>query len=143
MDAFAYTTRYREHSNGSIQTIGKLLRDSGDTRMMVILSAGRSLPGHSSGVLIHGAENWKKGWISDRSFPERSVTPLILYTCGVPISRSMKTDLLKAVLPAIHWQKFLFVRLAAYVKKDRVDIEHAGEFNDLLVEQMKSLGYLQ
>jgi hypothetical protein len=71
------------------------------------------------------------------------VTPLILHTCGVPISRSMKADLLKVVLPREFLARIPVREVGSYAKKDRVDIEHAGEFNDLLVEQMKSLGYLQ
>ncbi len=143
MDAFVYTTRFREHIKWFDSTIGKIVGDLGDIRVMVILSAGRSLPGHSSGVLVYGGDAWKKGWMKDQSFPERSVTPLILYTCGVPISRSMKEDLLKAVLPSELLARIPVRAVGSYIKKDRVDIEHAGEFNDLLVEQMKSLGYLQ
>jgi hypothetical protein len=142
MDAFTYTTQYREHLKWLDDQIGKIVANS-DYSLCIILSAGRSLPGNSSGVLIHGPESWKKGLIQNRAFAERSITPLILYTCGVPLSRSMNGDLLQAVLP----QQFLAhvpVRTVnAYVKKDRMEIEHAGEFNDLLVEQMKSLGYLQ
>ena len=114
-----------------------------DYSLCIILSAGRSLPGNSSGVLIRGPESWKKGLIQNRAFAERSITPLILYTCGVPVSRSMNGDLLQAVLPQPLLARVPIRTVNAYVKKDRMEIEHAGEFNDLLVEQMKSLGYLQ
>jgi hypothetical protein len=143
MDAFVYTARYREHLKWLDSEVGEISAQDPSARMILVLSAGRSLPGHSSGVIVRGAEDWKKGWIKDRSFPERSITPLILYTCGVPISKSMKKDLLESILPSTQLAKMPVRSIGTYVKRDRVDIEHAGEFNDLLVEQMKSLGYLQ
>jgi hypothetical protein len=142
MDAFTYTARYREHLKWLDDQIGKITANS-DYSLCIILSAGRSLPGHSSGVLIHGPASWKKGMIADHAFAERSITPLILYTCGVPVSLSMNDDLLQAVLPQQFLVRVPLRTVNAYVKKDRMEIEHAGEFNDLLVEQMKSLGYLQ
>jgi len=142
MDAFTYTARYREHLKWLDEQIGEIAAFS-DSNLCIILSAGRSLPGHSSGVLIHGPDSWKKGFVQDRAFPERSITPLILYTCGVPVSRSMNDDLLQAVLPQQFLARVPLRTVNQYVKKDRMEIEHAGEFNDLLVEQMKSLGYLQ
>jgi type I phosphodiesterase/nucleotide pyrophosphatase len=142
MDAFTYTARYSEHLKWLDDQIGKITAKS-DYSLCIIFSAGRSLPGHSSGVLIHGPDSWKKGLMQDRAFAERSITPLILYTCGVPVSRSMNEDLLQAVLPQQFLARVPLRTVNAYVKKDRMEIEHAGEFNDLLVEQMKSLGYLQ
>jgi hypothetical protein len=142
MDAFTYTAQYREHLKWLDDQIGKISGNS-DYSLCIILSAGRSLPGNSSGVLIHGPETWKKGLIENRAFAERSITPLILYTCGVPVSSSMNGDLLQAVLPQQMLARVPIRTVNAYVKKDRMEIEHAGEFNDLLVEQMKSLGYLQ
>ena len=55
----------------------------------------------------------------------------------------MNDDLLQAVLPQQFLARVPLRTVNQYVKKDRMEIEHAGEFNDLLVEQMKSLGYLQ
>ncbi|MCI0612218.1 alkaline phosphatase family protein, partial [bacterium] len=118
MDAFTYTAQYREHLKWFDQQLGEIAEFFSDSNLCIILSAGRSLPGNSGGVLIHGPESWKKGLIQNRAFAERSITPLILYTCGVPVSRSMNGDLLQAVLP----QQFLAhvpVRTVnAYVKKD-------------------------
>lgn len=142
MDAFTYTARYREHLKWLDDQIGKITAKS-DYSLCIMFSAGRSLPGHSSGVLVHGPASWKKGLMQDRAFAERSITPLILYTCGVPVSRSMNDDLLQAILPQQFLARVPIRTVNAYVKKDRMEIEHAGEFNDLLVEQMKSLGYLQ
>ncbi len=143
MDAFTYTGRYREHLQWLDGEIGKLVAGNPNYRLLIVLSAGRSLPGHSSGVLIRGPESWTKGWFPNRTFPERSITPLILYTCGVPVARSMSDDLLEAVLPQPVLVRVPVRTVNAYTKKDRMEMEHAGEFNDLLVEQMKSLGYLQ
>jgi hypothetical protein len=143
MDAFTYTARYREHLKWLDEQIGEISAQNSNYSLCIVLSAGRSLPGHSSGVVIHGPESWKRGLIQDHSFAERSITPLILYTCGVPVARSMNGELLKAVLPQQFLARVPIRTVNAYIKKDRMEIEHAGEFNDLLVEQMKSLGYLQ
>ncbi len=74
---------------------------------------------------------------------ETEITPLLLYTCGVPVSRMMNSGLIKAITPPGRFASVPLRTVDSYPKRDRADSIHSGEFNDLLIEQMKSLGYLQ
>ena len=88
---------------------------------------------------MYGGDAWKKGWMKDQSFPRTlSDTADSLYLRSSDFAFH-EEDLLKAILPSELLARIPVRAVGSYIKKDRVDIEHAGEFNDLLVEQMKSL----
>ena len=61
-----------------------------------------------------------------------------------PLARDMKTELIRSVIARDRLAKTPVRYVAAYTApRDRVESAHVDQFNDLLVEQMKSLGYLQ
>jgi hypothetical protein len=136
MDPFEYTSRYREHLRRLDDGIRDILGEHAEARVLVILHEGRSLAGNHSSVLIRtpGAPAHD----ADAVFSDADLAPLLLHTCGFPVSRAMSPALAQALDPSA------VVRfVSSFPKHETMDAGHADEFNDLLVEQMKSLGYLQ
>jgi len=139
MDPFTYTDEFVDHLKWLDAQLKELQSNNPRYRMMVLLYQGRSLPGQQSGLLIPDTALKKNA-----TFSEYDIAPFLLYSCGLPVAQSMKTDLIRAVMndPGQPQMPIRFV--ASYAaSKDRVDSSHVDQFNDLLVEQMKSLGYLQ
>lgn len=140
MDPFSYTDQYRQHLQWLDDWFAAIQSENPEVHIALILYQGRSLETNHSEMLIQFNELRGK---ASRSFSEEDLAPLILHSCGVPISRSMHEDLIKAVYPADQIAKNPIRLVSAYPKSIEVESAHAGQFNDLLIEQMKSLGYLQ
>lgn len=145
MDPFSYADRYRNHLKWLDDVVGRVQTEYPGYHLMFIFCQGRSLEKEHSAVLIrHPHDESEQNRIGKVS--ELGIAPLLLHTCGVPISRSMDPDLIRALFPPSLKEYAAFpVRFVdSYPKKDKqLEPGHLGEFNDLLVEQMKSLGYLQ
>lgn len=141
LDPFTYTDQYRQHLEWLDQMVAHIREENPGCRLALIAYQGRSLEKDHSVILIadgrfHGS--------SRQSFSEEDLAPLLLHSCGVPISKSMKADLIRAVFSPELLAKNPVRVVDAYPKRaDQIESSHAGEFNDLLIEQMKSLGYLQ
>lgn len=141
LDPFAYTDQYRQHLEWLDQMVARIREDNPGSRLALIAYQGRSLEKDHSVILI--ADGRPRG-SARQTFSEEDLAPLLLYSCGVPISKSMKADLIRAVFPPDLLAKNPVRVVDAYPKRaDQIESSHAGEFNDLLIEQMKSLGYLQ
>ena len=143
MDPFTYTDRYKNHLRWLDRAIGQIHAESPSHHLLLIFDQGRSLKNEHSAVLIQYPHQ-----ASQQSPVEVSVlgiTPLLLYTSGVPIGRSMDPDLIQALFSGSTDGTRGAVRFVdSYPRIDKqLEPGHLGEFNDLLVEQMKSLGYLQ
>jgi hypothetical protein len=111
---------------------------------MLIFDQGRSLQNEHSALLIH-YPMVRTDQRTSFETTELGITPLLLYTCGIPIGKSMNQSLISALFPASEISKESPVRYVDSYPRVEKQLEpgHLGEFNDLLVEQMKSLGYLQ
>jgi hypothetical protein len=86
-------------------------------------------------VLIYPYSGPKNG---NAHFFDNEIVPLLLHSCGIPIAKSMSPTLIRAFDPSATIRT-----VASFPKREEIETGHADEFNDLLVEQMKSLGYLQ
>ncbi len=142
LDPFSYTEKYRNHLQWLDQTLQMIHQENPDYNLLLILYQGRELTNDNSGVFLYGA-GFRKGNDSVR-ISETDVTPLLLYTCGLPVAQGMNIALIRASIPEQRMAAAP-VRLAPAFRHRVTHPEpaHAGEFNDLLIEQMKSLGYLQ
>jgi hypothetical protein len=136
IDPFTYTDEFIEHLKWLDAKLKDLHSQNPGYRLMIIIYRGRSLDGQNSGLLLPDT-----AIKSGASFSEYDVVPLLLYTCGLPVAKNMKTNLIRAV----NGLREMPVRyVASYdAPRDRVDSLHADQNDDTLVEQMKSLGYLQ
>jgi Type I phosphodiesterase / nucleotide pyrophosphatase len=139
MDPFTYTDQFVDHLKWLDAELKELQSQNPQYRVMVLLYQGRSLPGQHSGLLIPDAMLKKAA-----AFSEYDIAPLLLYSCGLPVAQGMKTDLIRVVIHGSRQAQMPIRFVASYAApRDRVDSSHVDQFNDLLVEQMKSLGYLQ
>ena len=139
MDAFTYTDQFVEHLKWLDTQLEDLQIHNPKYRLMVFFYQGRSLSGQKSALLIPNMPQGKTA-----KFTEYDVAPLLLYSCGLPVAQGMKTDLIRAVIDrSIQLQMPIRFVGSFAAPRDRVDSSHIDQFNDLLVEQMKSLGYLQ
>ncbi|MCI0411655.1 alkaline phosphatase family protein [bacterium] len=139
IDPFSYTEAFVRHLNWIDNWLLQLQSQHPEYRVMMIFYQGRALPGHHSAMLVTGAQLTGK-----TSYSEYDVTPMLLYSCGLPLARDMKTELIRSVIARERLEKTPVRYVAEYTApRDRVEFSHADQFNDLLVEQMKSLGYLQ
>jgi Type I phosphodiesterase / nucleotide pyrophosphatase len=143
MDPFTYSDKYRNHLQWLDDVAGRIQREYPDYNLMVIFYQGRSLENDHSAILIHSPGNETEKNLHN-SISELTITPLLLYTCGVPVGRSMNQSLISALFASPQVPPAFPIRFVdSYPKTDQLEPGHLSEFNDLLVEQMKSLGYLQ
>lgn len=141
IDPFAYTDQYRKHLQWMDHWMQELEQSNPEFRILLILYQGRSLPNDHSGLWIHSPENSEA---SPVPFQETEITPLLLYSCGLPLGQHMPYALVQAWIPKQRLQQTPLRFTSSYPSPaSALDAAHAEEFNDLLVEQMKSLGYLQ
>jgi hypothetical protein len=139
IDSFTYTEAFVNHLKWLDGEIIKLQSKHPEYKVMMIFYQGRSLGSHHSAILIPGAGTQKRS-----SLTEYDIAPLLLYSCGLPLANGMKTDLIRFSVGQERLAKMPLRFVSAYpAPRDRVDSSHVDQFNDLLVEQMKSLGYLQ
>jgi len=106
---------------------------------MLIMHRGRSLTHDRSAVLISDSS----GRASNATFAESDVTPLLLYSCGAPLAKNMNVDLVRANIPRERLAQMPIRFVRAYTQTPASEPARVDDFNDLLIEQMKSLGYLQ
>lgn len=138
MDPFTYTDTFVQHLRWLDTELAEIQSQHPDYKILMIFYQGRALPIHHSAVVVPGASGFK------RTFTEFDVAPILLYTCGLPLARDMKTDLIHAAVGNERLAKMPLRHVSVYeAPRDRVESAHVDQFNDLLVEQMKSLGYLQ
>jgi hypothetical protein len=138
IDPFTYTDTFVQHLQWLDAELAELQSQHPDYKILMIFYQGRALPTHHSAIVVPGASGFK------RNFTEYDVAPLLLYTCGLPLARDMKTDLIHAAAGKERLAKMPVRHVSVYeAPRDRVESAHVDQFNDLLVEQMKSLGYLQ
>lgn len=138
-DPFVYTQEYERHLQWLDQWLGELHSRYSGYRFMLVFYRGRSLSGQSSGIALSGS-----GSNQSVTLNEYDVAPLLLYSVGLPLARNMKEDLLRLTIPAERLTRSPVRYVAPYATPtDRIDSAHVDQFNDVLVEQMKSLGYLQ
>jgi hypothetical protein len=140
LDPFAYTEEYRNHLRWLDDQLRTIDSESKESQIMIIFYQGRSFRGRRSGILIR---HNRIGLPETLRFAEGDITPLILYSCGLPVSRSMKLDLLHALYSPEALAKNPIRYANLYRKSEQMQPSDIDEFDDLLVEQMKSLGYLQ
>ncbi len=139
MDPFGYTEAFVQHLKSIDHWLSQLQTQQPEYRVMIIFYQGRSLPAQRSAILVPGTQLAGRG-----NFTEYDITPTLLYSCGLPLARDMRPDLIRSVIARDRLEKAPVRYVAAYAApRDRVDSSHVDQFNDLLVEQMKSLGYLQ
>ena len=139
MDPFAYADSFASHLKWLDDQIFQLEQQHPDYKVLLVFYQGRSFESHHSAIVTPGV-NALKGAVLN----EYDITPLLLYSCGLPIARDMKTDLIRFAVGSDRLAKMPLRYVSAYTApRDRVDSSHVDQFNDLLVEQMKSLGYLQ
>ena len=139
IDPFSYTEAFVAHLKSIDNWLFQLQSQHPEYSVMTIFYQGRSLSGQHSAILVPGIP------IGGRlSYTEYDVTPMLLYSCGLPLARDMKTELIRSVITRDRLEKTPVRYVAAYnAPRDQVESGHVDQFNDLLVEQMKSLGYLQ
>jgi hypothetical protein len=139
MDSFAYAEVFIDHLKWLDDQIGKLRADHPEYKFMIIFYQGRALPNQHTAIVLPGSPPMKP-----RTLTEYDVAPLLLYSCGLPLARGMKVDLILSIVENDRLAKMPVRYVAPYLApKDRVESSHVDQFNDLLIEQMKSLGYLQ
>jgi hypothetical protein len=136
MDPFDYTEQYRAHLHRLSEEVRALSMENPGAHILILFHQGRSLIGDHSGILVESGRGAKS--VGGLGFAEADVVPLILHTCGLPIAQSMSPALIRAVDPLSAPRV-----VAAFPKREEVESGRVDDFNDLLVEQMKSLGYLQ
>lgn len=136
MDPFDYTEQYRTHLHRLDEEFRSLVLDNPDAHVLIVFHQGRSLSLDHSGILVYTHKNALS--IAGTAFAETGIAPLLLHTCGLPIAKSMAPDLILALDHAA-----VLRSVASFPKKEEIEAGRVDEFNDLLVEQMKSLGYLQ
>jgi Type I phosphodiesterase / nucleotide pyrophosphatase len=138
IDPFTYTETYSNELKWLDGQLNDLKVSHPEYRFLLIFYQGRSLMNHHSCILFDRP-------VQRRITPsEYDVAPLLLYRCGLPVARSMNLNLIRAVTNSDLLVKMPVRFVASYdAPKDRIEFSHADQFNDLLVEQMKSLGYLQ
>ncbi len=143
MDPFTYADRYRNHLKWLDDVIGRIQTEYSGYHLLFIFCQGRSLEREHSAVMVHFSGTPVKE--NGAQVSELSITPLLLHTCGVPIGKSMNEGLIRTIFSSSSRTATFPVRFVdSYPKTGRqLEPGHLGEFNDLLVEQMKSLGYLQ
>ena len=108
-------------------------------KFMMIFYQGRALTNQHSAIAVPGLPALRENQLT-----EYDVAPMLLYSCGLPLARGMKLDLIRSVFAHDRLARMPVRYVAAYLApKDRVESSHVDQFNDLLIEQMKSLGYLQ
>ena len=139
MDPFTYTDAFAEHLKWFDNELAELQRNHPGYKLMLIFYQGRALLTQHSAIVVPSAKGPDR-----RGFTEYDVAPVLLYSCGLPLAGEMKTDLIRWVTDQERLAKMPVRYVGVYeAPKDRVDSSHVDQFNDLLVEQMKSLGYLQ
>jgi hypothetical protein len=139
MDPFTYTYAYMAHLEWLDREILSLQTDYPDYRLMIIFYQGRALSTHHSAMIV--AETHQQG---NRKITEYDVAPMLLYSCGLPVARDMKLELIRSAVSSEQLAKMPVRYVVSYpAPRDQVESSHVDQFNDLLVEQMKSLGYLQ
>jgi hypothetical protein len=107
---------------------------------MLVFYQGRSLKNDHSAIWVNG-----KSFHSETGgeYSELDLAPLLLYSCGIPVGKTMSTALIQSIVPRENLAQIPLRYVSAYPRKEQLEAGHVGEFNDLLIEQMKSLGYLQ
>ncbi|HJZ10671.1 MAG TPA: alkaline phosphatase family protein, partial [Acidobacteriota bacterium] len=143
IDPFTYTGKYQQHLEWLDQTLRDIVAASRGHHLMILFHQGRSLSQQHSSLLIHwnNTAAYRK---SSGTVSERSIVPLILYTCGLPVTHAMDTGLVSIVVPPAQLTQSPLRFIPGYSKKASApDVLRVDQFNDLLIEQMKSLGYLQ
>lgn len=136
LDAFEYAEQYRAHLHELDDQIRSLSVENRGFHILILFHQGRSLTGQHSALLVNTGNHPMS--VPGHGFDETEITPLLLHSCGLPIAKSMNPALITILDPGA------VTRLVdSFPKKEEADNAHADEFNDLLVEQMKSLGYLQ
>lgn len=141
IDPFAYTELYRSHLQWLDDQIRKIDTDNPDYQLMVIFYRGRSLPHQQSGLLLRHNDVRLPSAVS---FSELQITPLLLHSCGLPVSRTMDPGLIRTLYSDSVLSKNPIRLINSYRKKtESLEARRADDFNELLVEQMRSLGYLQ
>jgi hypothetical protein len=140
LDPFLYTQLYSSHLRWLDDELRALDHDNPGYQLLVVFYRGRSFQDQRSGLMIRGKSLPRSG----QSFSELQLTPLILYSCGLPVAKSMDSGLIRAVYSNSEIIKSPIRLVESYRKKtESLGSERTDEFNDLLVEQMRSLGYLQ
>ena len=143
IDPFTYTDLYRKHLEWLDQAVQEIHRSGQDHHLLIIFHQGRSLTEGHTMALIHGKERMRLNPAAV-SVSETAVAPLLLYSCGLPVSKAMDSNLISLAVPPSRLSAAPLRVVPAYVKEATAfESAHVGEFNDLLIEQMKSLGYLQ
>jgi len=142
LDPFTYTEKYRIHLQWLDQRLRTMLEENPDFNLMLILYQGRELTSDSSGVFLYGPGF--PGAQGSTPVSETDMVPLILYTCGLPVAQGMSTAMIRASIPEKRMAGAPVRLVPAFPRRvSLAEPANAGEFNDLLIEQMKSLGYLQ
>ena len=138
MDPFAYTEAYSKHLKWLDGEIAELTSQHRQHKILLIFYQGRALSNHHSAILVPDTTPERGA-----AYTEYDVVPMLLYSCGLPVARNMKVDRIASSF-GDRISKMPLRYVGSYdAPRDRVDSEHVDQFNDLLVEQMKSLGYLQ
>jgi hypothetical protein len=139
MDSFAYADVFVDHLKWLDDQISRLHAGHPEYKFLIIFYRGRALTNQHSAIVIPGLHPLKQSTLT-----EYDIAPLLLYSCGLPLARGMKQDLIRSVVGSDHLARKPVRYVAPYLApKDRVESSHVDQFNDLLIEQMKSLGYLQ
>lgn len=140
MDPFSYTDLYRKHLEWLDSEIGKIHQGDPGASILLVFYKGRSLKNDHSAIWVNG-----KSFQSEAGgeYSQLDIAPLLLYTCGIPVGKTMSTSLIQAIVARQHLAQIPLRYVNAYPRKEQLEAGHVGEFNDLLIEQMKSLGYLQ
>ncbi len=138
IDSFTYTEAFVDHLKWLDDQLSRLQAKHPEYRLMMIFYQGRSLGSQHSAILI------PSGPLKKSNLNEYDIAPMLLYSCGLPLARGMKTDLIRMTVNQKRLVRMPVRYVAGYAApRDRVESSHVDQFNDLLVEQMKSLGYLQ
>jgi hypothetical protein len=143
MNPFVYTDLYRMHVAWLDETLQQIHRSNGDSHLLLILHQGRSLRNDRSGVWIRWSDAARQE-PAQTEIAQTAIVPLLIHSCGLPVAKNMDPGLISLALPTSKLAAAPPRFIPAYPKKvTTFESEHVGEFNDLLIEQMKSLGYLQ
>ncbi len=134
----------RAHYRFVDQLLGDVRGDLGPAEALVLVGDPGRLARQAEGafgLLVLAGAGFEPRDLGEAG--ERDIAPTVLHMTGLPISRELSGRVLEAALRA-DWRRKNPVRfVASYGRRPRARAAAASDFDAQVVEELKSLGYIQ